>query len=74
MIKYYCDGCGNELDRNYVSEKLLIKDAIGDPPCTYGIQVQAGRSNDGVSVLWNAGELCRGCLIHLIVEGIDWTT
>ncbi len=62
MIKYYCDVCGNEIKRNYVTERLKRKLEINEKK----IVAQISIAIDGI---WNMGDLCYSCLMKVMSEG-----
>lgn len=58
MIKHYCDVCGKELDRNYVSDRLIR---------TMGkVKTEVMVSIDGA---WNHGDICLVCLMNVLTAG-----
>lgn len=64
MIKYYCDGCGQEISRNYVSQRLTVCLKLKEERFTIEVLV---RKND----IANNGELCLDCLMKILVQGKD---
>lgn len=78
MIRHFCDVCGDEVTRNYVSERLTSTDAhMGTPsPGAPGVLVTYGKPrvqfevHVGVGAAWNAGDLCLHCLLSAI-SGCD---
>ena len=62
MIKQFCDGCGEEIKRNYVTDRLKRTFQLEGTP--FHIEVMAGKSN-----VTNDGDLCLDCLMKVINEG-----
>lgn len=62
MIKAYCDGCGLEIDRNYVSEILCLTIQLGGQEITAEVSVFIDGNKD-------KGELCLSCLKKVLLEG-----
>ena len=63
MIKTFCDVCEKEIDRNWVTQRLVRYFAI---PHKVSVEVEIIVKIDGV---WNDGAICEGCLMTAIVEG-----
>jgi len=55
VIKYFCDSCGKETKRNYVSDRFEFK--VGKN--TFAIIIATHDT-------WNSGELCLECLSKAI--------
>ena len=64
MTKYFCDGCGKELDwdNNVVAHRCKRQLQINGTK----FQVEALVATDGC---WNNGHLCVECLLRVINEG-----
>ena len=60
MIRTYCDGCGTEVARNFVRQRLSRSKE------NFKVEVQV--ATDGV---WNDGHICFSCLLRVINEGVD---
>lgn len=58
-VKYFCDGCGNEIGRNYVARRLMPEWWAGGARFTAEVKV-------AVNGTWNSGHLCRACLLLLL--------
>ena len=61
MIKHFCDGCCEEVDKNVVlrrprSESIYLNGRTG-----FRVEIMSGTANS-----WNVGELCKGCLFKLV--------
>ncbi len=62
MIKRYCDVCKEEIDRNYVSDRLVMqKSNVAKAEVVVAID---GVRNGG-------GEICRPCLMLILTEGVE---
>ena len=61
-IRIFCDGCGEEIGRNYVSNRFKPELQLKGQLFELDILVKKG----GVC---NAGELCVDCLLKIIKEG-----
>jgi hypothetical protein len=57
-IKHFCDGCGEEVQRNFVQDRLVKDKQIGN--AKFSIEVMV--ATDGV---WNGGCICLPCLQRL---------
>jgi len=71
MIRRFCDACGDEIERNYVSERLTgIKKFRRDGSIlAVQVEVTVGTgllSPDGPT--WNKGDLCIGCVIDTVTS------
>lgn len=70
MKKNYCDGCGEELSRNYVTQRLENEHQfhfMQGPECkstTARVEVMAG-----VDGTFNSGDLCLSCLYDAVTGG-----
>jgi len=62
-IKYFCDVCGVETKRNYVSERLK-------PELLYGEFERAARCEVTVAIngAWNGGVICERCLRRVLSQ------
>lgn len=60
MIKHFCDVCGCETTRNYVSDRL--KRSCKD----FQVEVTVGKNPT-----WNRGDICLKCLLDVINNGLD---
>jgi len=58
-IKYFCDICGKETKRNYVTEKLKPERRDGTIQCE--VTVAINRS-------WNDGVICENCLRRALLN------
>lgn len=56
--KQFCDMCGEQISRNYASERMKIKRR----EFTAEIMIQKGAT-------YNQGELCRKCVMNILKEG-----
>jgi hypothetical protein len=52
-IKYFCDVCGEETKRNYVSERLNPELGDGKVKCEVIVAINGS---------WNGGVICETCL------------
>ncbi|MEA1998138.1 MAG: hypothetical protein U9N61_02260 [Euryarchaeota archaeon] len=72
-IKSFCDVCGKELGRNYVSDRLNVRYHYNkdneDPE--RGNQCITCNVEVGVNNTWNKGEICKECLLKALTEGED---
>ena len=62
MRRTYCDGCGVEIDRNYVSERYRPKLMFNGQWFMAEVMIHKGKTV-------NTGELCKECLLKIINEG-----
>jgi len=62
MIKEFCDGCGKEIDRNYVDKRFTKELNLNGVSFSAEVIV----SRNGVS---NQGDLCFDCLMRILREG-----
>jgi hypothetical protein len=75
MIRRYCDACGTEITRNYVSERLKVKRSVRTEDgkwTTVEVEVHVGTAvspNRYVALTWNNGDLCIGCVIDTVTIG-----
>jgi len=60
----FCDACGDEIDRNFVSNRLDVIHYINCKP--FRAIVYCGK---GTTV--NEGHLCKKCLLEIITIGTD---
>ena len=62
-IKFFCDVCGEETKRNYVSERLK-------PELVYGPSEREVRCEVIVAIngTWNDGVICEKCLREVLTE------
>lgn len=58
MIKIFCDFCGVELERNFVSRRFM--------PKLKNIVLEVLVS---VNKVWNSGHLCSDCIKKIVAEG-----
>lgn len=62
--KRYCDVCGREITTNVVTDRITRDSSMRKPnglPQRLQIEVQCG-----VGAAWNAGDLCKYCVIDFI--------
>jgi len=64
MTKWFCDVCGRELGRNYVSDRLRVSDGLRVVEVTVG-------KKDKHGLTWDKGDICRPCLMGIITNGHD---
>lgn len=57
-IKHFCDVCDRQINRNYVSDRLVVQRG----PFVAEVMV----SKDGTS---NTGELCKDCVMEMFTYG-----
>ena len=57
--KWFCDSCGNELERNVVSTRLKGDHVLNGLRIEFQILV-------GTDGTWNKGELCISCLAEAL--------
>lgn len=62
MIKRYCDVCGFEILRNYVSNRLKSTLDINGRKYTADVEVMT----NGAA---NVGDLCLACVLKIVNEG-----
>lgn len=62
MIKTFCDGCGTEIDRNYITTRLRKSMHLEGKKFTVEVIV----SKDNVI---NEGDICLACLFKVLNEG-----
>ena len=62
MIRMYCDGCNQEIKRNYVDNRLIHR--LGN--ILVEVMVAVGRRV-------NQGQVCRECVIKTVMEGVEST-
>jgi hypothetical protein len=60
MIKYFCDVCGEETKRNYVTERL--KPEFCDDNCKVKCEVIVAVGG------WNNGVICEECLRYALTQ------
>jgi len=60
MIRYYCDGCGNEVT---TSDRVVRQPRSNDEPM---IEIITGRGS-----LWNAGCWCYSCILKSVLRAFD---
>ena len=61
-IKYFCDVCGNETERNYVSDRFtpeLVHEKGSVITCKVMVAI------DGT---WNGGVICEQCLRNALTQ------
>lgn len=58
MIKYFCDMCGKEVKRNYISERFHPKKG------NFKVEVMVAFDNT-----WNDGIICKDCLWDILKTG-----
>jgi hypothetical protein len=64
VIKRYCDGCNQEITRNYVIEQFNPSIRLNDTLVTLEVTI-------AINDLWNAGDLCLDCLKQCIRTGVE---
>lgn len=57
-IKYFCDVCGKEMQRNAASDRIKRRAA------NVTIEVLVAYKN-----VWNSGEVCESCVIKIVSGG-----
>jgi len=69
MTKMFCDGCEVELgaDGDYVSRRLKAQTVLGKTKVEIEVVVGVDNDHDG-NVTWNAGHLCRSCLVKILLS------
>lgn len=66
MIRYFCDGCGKQIGRNFVSQRFK--------PCKYFAPAEAPAVNFEAEIIVktngcaNDGHICKDCLIALVTK------
>ena len=60
MIKHFCDVCGDQVQRNSVSQRLTRARKT--------VTVEVLVATDGV---WNGGAICYDCLLDVVLKGKD---
>jgi hypothetical protein len=61
MIKHYCDVCGEETKRNFVSDRLQRHHN------EWRVEIMVGHKDLG----WNSGDICLTCLLNVINQGTE---
>ncbi len=62
MIKTFCDACGKEIERDYVSDRLIVE------LCKNGKSFLAEITICQDST-WNKGHICKGCVKEIVAKG-----
>lgn len=69
MTKHFCDVCGKQLKRNYVSDRhtptLKVEPESFDEK---RVKVTA-QVTVAVNDVWNEGDICLHCLLRVLKEG-----
>jgi hypothetical protein len=66
VMRYYCDGCGVEVKRSYTSERFRpTKWFKLEGGSGINIAAEVMTCVDGT---WNAGHLCKTCLLRVLNE------
>ena len=62
MIRMYCDGCNQEIKRNYVDNRLRhrLGDILVEVMVAVGSRVRQGH-------------VCRECVLKAVMEGVELT-
>lgn len=58
MVKLFCDQCGNQIETNRVSERLVLQHG------KLKIEVYVAVNN-----VWNSGHACVTCVQRAVIEG-----
>lgn len=64
MVKYFCDCCEKQIDRNMVSSRLMENVKIAK--AIVKIEIICG-----INETWNGGHLCGDCLHDAIHEAFE---
>lgn len=65
-VKHYCDGCGKEIDRSYVTDRFIPTLLINTTGSYVKVKAEVQLSVNGT---WNRGDICRDCLLRVLTEG-----
>ena len=66
MIRRFCDACGAEIERNYVSQRLVAEKTFRRDRSTLSplkVKVECMVTIDDTS---NSGDMCRDCIIDTV--------
>jgi len=63
MIKEYCDKCGEEISRNYVTNRLRFRKCEGN---RFFGEIMVGRD-----MTMNQGAICFHCLREIIIKALN---
>lgn len=61
MIRFVCDACGEETEKNYVGHRPSSSDIYLEGKSGFCLEIMSG-----VNGTWNSGELCKDCLFNLV--------
>lgn len=66
MVRYYCDICGNQISRNYISDRLkaTFGERRGDVTKVLNFEVIAGIGYGNA----NGGHVCCKCLVNAVIS------
>lgn len=65
MVKHYCDGCGKEIERNFVCDRYKAGMLKNEHSFTAEITISMDK-------IWNHGDLCLECLKELLLPGNEF--
>jgi len=64
MTRRFCDVCGRELTRNFVTDPLVRTDGL------MVVRVMVGKKTAS-SLVWGDGDICQPCLVGIVKNGHD---
>jgi len=63
MIRRFCDACGKEIAKNYVSDRLTAERTFKNDGKKVVVKVEVMVGTDNVT---NKGDICRDCVIDTV--------